>query len=360
MKLLAERVVFRKLTNADFFNINKPSGVEEGGGGQSYIDFNTSTVTLTNWRDFFRGVRETQGISGPIWKFKVYSLGAKVLGVQSPPQEIKIAQRRPASVAIRSQKLLSSQSERVNAWRPDITGFPIPPNPRERSHIYDLHIYIARLENGEYWAGWFKTSRPEANWSINEELNKMFDKQEGYLRFNGDVSFDTNDSIWPFRIAATAQAPLENVVATTTTTGEEPQEKNFFDEDERLAMNAEPVVKEAVRKVRVRNSKAAKKLKQLYGSRCQISGDKYAFQKEDGSYYSEAHHLISLSEGGADSVYNIVILSPLLHRMLHYARVEGLNLREIRDNKLAIKINGVDYVITWHPQHGEIVREFAQ
>ncbi|MDH5788303.1 MAG: HNH endonuclease, partial [Candidatus Bathyarchaeota archaeon] len=76
--------------------------------------------------------------------------------------------------------------------------------------------------------------------------------------------------------------------------------------------------------------------------------------------YSEGHHLIPLGEGGADSVYNIVILSPLLHRMLHYAIVEGLDLSQIRDNKLNIKINGDDYVITWHPQHGEIIREFAQ
>jgi 5-methylcytosine-specific restriction protein A len=68
-KMLVEQLVFRKLTDADFFNINKPSGVEERGGGQSYIDFNTSAITLINWRDFFRGVHEIQGVCGPIWKF---------------------------------------------------------------------------------------------------------------------------------------------------------------------------------------------------------------------------------------------------------------------------------------------------
>ena len=29
---LVKQVIFRYLTNADFFNINKPSGTEEGGG----------------------------------------------------------------------------------------------------------------------------------------------------------------------------------------------------------------------------------------------------------------------------------------------------------------------------------------
>jgi 5-methylcytosine-specific restriction enzyme A len=200
--MIVEQIVFAKLTDADFFNINKPSGVEDRGGGQSYIDFNTSAVTLTDWREFFRGVREVKGACGPIWRFDVYSLGVKALGVQSPPQEIKIAQRRPASVAIRSQKLLSSESQRVDAWRPSITGFPRPQNPREREHIDDLHIYIVKLDNGQYWAGWFQASRPKANWQINYELNKMFTQEEGHLHFAGDVTFDTNDSSWPFRMSA--------------------------------------------------------------------------------------------------------------------------------------------------------------
>ena len=357
---LVERIVFRKLTDADFFNINKPSGVEERGGGQSYIDISTSAVSLANWRDFFHGIRENNGTCGPIWKFEVKSLGTQVSGTSPPAQEVKIAQRRVTSVAIRSQKLLSRASNRIDAWRPNITGFPRPKNPRARSHIYDLHVYIARLDNGEYWAGWFQASKPEANWPINNELNKMFTQDEGYLRFAGDVSFDTSDSSWPFRISATALAPLQPVVTSVSTGSEEPQDKNFFDEDERLAMNTAPTIKEAVRKIRVRNSKAVRKLKQLYGNLCQISGDKYAFKKEDGSYYSEAHHLIPLGEGGDDSVYNIVILNPLLHRMLHYAKVEGLNLTEIQDNKLTIKINDVEYVITWHTKHSEIVQEFAQ
>ena len=46
-------IVFRYLTDADFFNINKPSGTEAGGGGQSYIDFPTSVISLDDWRRFF-------------------------------------------------------------------------------------------------------------------------------------------------------------------------------------------------------------------------------------------------------------------------------------------------------------------
>jgi hypothetical protein len=37
-------IIFRYLTTADFFNIYKPSGTEEGGGGQGYIDFPVNAV----------------------------------------------------------------------------------------------------------------------------------------------------------------------------------------------------------------------------------------------------------------------------------------------------------------------------
>lgn len=47
-KTLAElkELVFRQITPADFFNINKPPGTEDRGGGQSYIDVPVRNVDL--------------------------------------------------------------------------------------------------------------------------------------------------------------------------------------------------------------------------------------------------------------------------------------------------------------------------
>lgn len=351
--MLVKQVVFRKLTDADFFNINKLPRTESKGGGQSYIDISTSAVTMNNWREFFKGIPETKGISGPSWTFMV-----KSLGVVQNPQDIIIGQRRSTSVSIRSQKLSSKESKRVFAWRPDLTDFPKPINPKKRSRIYNLRIYIARLDNNEYWAGWFQASQPEQDWSVNATLNRMFTEDEGYLKFNGGVGFDPSDPIYPFRITTMDSTINESIVPTTIRGYEDIHEKSLFDEDEGTIQNAPPVIKEKVRKVRLRNSKAVKKLKQLYGNLCQISGDKFTFRKTNGSYYSEAHHLVHLGRGGADSVYNIVILSPLIHRMLHYAKIEGLDLKRIKDNRLVIKINGENYTITWHPQHAKIVQKF--
>jgi 5-methylcytosine-specific restriction enzyme A len=350
-----DQLVFRKLTDADFFNINKPSGIEEKGGGQSYIDLPISAVSLSNWGEFFKGVGKENGYSGPIWNFLVRSLGAN-----QPPQKVTIAQRRQASVSIRSQKVLSSANNRVYAWRPEMTGFPKPANPKVRSHIYDLHIYIARLDNGEFWAGWFQASKPEPNWPINNTLNRMFNEDQGYLKFDGDVLFDPTDAVWPFRIKPKAPTSVEPTILSVTPGEEDPEEKSFFDADEAAAQDAPPEVKEAIRRVRVRNTKAVRKLKALYDNRCQVTGEKFTFVKRDGTFYSEAHHLIPLGKGGADSVYNIVIISPLIHRMFHYAKnIEGLDLKNIKDNKLPIRINGVEYVITWHPAHGSIVQAYA-
>ena len=341
-------IVFRKLTDADFFNINKPKKTEKGGGGQSYIDFPTSAITIDNWKSFFKNIKSSPGLSGPIWKFKTNSLGVK-----KDSQKIIISQRRSTSISIRSQKLESIQGNRVYTWRPNLTGFPKPDNPQKRSHIYDLHIYIVKLDNDEYWAGWFHTSKPEQNWPINETLNRMFTENAGYLQFDKDVVFDSTDDAWPFRI----MQGKSDFILTIKVKNETIKEKILFDEDEISSQNTSPKTKELIRTVRIRNSKAVKKLKTIYDNQCQISGEKYTFKKINGEYYSEAHHLIPLGKGGADSVYNMVILSPLIHRMMHYAKVEELDLKNIKNNRLSIKINNVKHVITWHPEHAKTVKE---
>ena len=333
------------MTNADFFNINKPKRTENQGGGQSYIDFSASAITPGNWEEFFKKIDKMDGGSGPKWKFEIYSLGTS-----GQKQQVTISQRRRSNFSIRSQKLHSRQANRVHAWNPNLTGFPKPDNPKQRSHIDDLHIYIARLDNGKFWAGWFHTNKPKPGWSTNDTLHKMFSKKEGYLEFNGDVIFDSQCKDWPFK----TQKDSETAPPTVPNRKKFHQEDIFFDEDE-ISQDASPKMKETIQKIRVRNYKAVKKLKALYENKCQVSGVKFTFKKKNGEYYSEAHHLIPLGEGGADSVRNIVILSPLIHRMMHHAKVEGLDLKNIKDNKLSITINDEKYIITWNPEHEKTI-----
>ena len=70
-----------------------------------------------------------------------------------------------------------------------------------------------------------------------------------------------------------------------------------------------------------------------------------------------------LGEGGADNPLNIVILSPLIHRMLHYANVQNINLSEIKANsdgsaELEITVNNEKFTITWKKDHYEKIMKF--
>ena len=73
-----EAIVFRYLTDADFFNINKPTGTESAGGGQAYIDFSTADVPVATWERFLRGLvglQRSAAAQGPRWEFPVNSVG---------------------------------------------------------------------------------------------------------------------------------------------------------------------------------------------------------------------------------------------------------------------------------------------
>lgn len=168
----------------------------------------------------------------------------------------------------------------------------------------------------------------------------------------GDVMLDENNMAATFFSISAANAKDEKEIAESTAT--------MLLEDEIECKDAPPEVKEVVVTVRVRNAKAVKLLKELYKSKCQMTGEKFTFAKKNGEYYSEAHHLIPLGSGGFDNPRNIVILSPLIHRMLHYANVQEIDLSKaaiLKDGTatLDVVINGETYTITWAPEHASYV-----
>ena len=114
--------------------------------------------------------------------------------------------------------------------------------------------------------------------------------------------------------------------------------------------------------VRKRNMKSVQKLKALYGNSCQLTGERFVFPKTDGVGYTEVHHLIPLGRGGADSPSNMVVLSAHMHRMLHYANVEGIDLGKIKKSRdggwtLDLTINGESFTMRWNQAHGKIVSD---
>ena len=195
-------IIFRYLTPADFFNIYKPSGTEEDGGGQSYIDFPVNAVSLDEWSQFFEGAGSVicdTVAQGPSWEFPINSIGQ----ASGSNQELKVYQRRAQSVCIAAQKITSRGENRVNAWRPE-HGFPEPSDPTERDSVpANLLIYLVRTNGNEFWAGWSQNALPGRDATANEVLQKMLpdhddDGHAGFIAVNGRLNLDSEDPKLPF------------------------------------------------------------------------------------------------------------------------------------------------------------------
>ncbi len=362
-----KKIVYTNLTDAEFFNINKPRKTEGKGGGQGYIDFSTSMISITEWGDFFSNaieVTETAGAQNrPRWECPIYNIG--IDNGMASNQNITIYQRRKTSVSISSQKLLSSRTNRIQAWHPK-NGFPKPIDITIRNQCpTGLMVYLVLTHSGHLWAGWYLndgTSAIPYNGSEQNLFGQMFsampsdDETSGMLSFDeGVVLLDVENKNTPFKSG-------EHVVQAPDIPNDEDLESELdnitklFDDD---VIGTDIEITEQMIKIRKRNTKIVKKLKNLYKHSCQISGDEFAFQKKNGINYTEAHHLVHLGNGGADAPINLVVLSPLLHRMLHHADVSPINLDEIITNddggaSLDISINKRKYTINWHPEHAAL------
>ena len=183
----ADSLIFRRLSQADFKNISGQGGVE-GGGGQGYIDISTKGVTREMMYSFL-GTETSMGAKGPRWEFQV-----KSLSLDDEEQTIAIYQRRDASFCIASQKIGTRESNRVEIWKTERTGFP--------DESYDeisnpLIVYIVKATNNTYWAGWFYLNEGY-HFKMNSATAAMFAKDDGYIKFEQDVEIDTKKYKWPF------------------------------------------------------------------------------------------------------------------------------------------------------------------
>ena len=150
------QVIYRFLTVSDYYNMYKPSDSETSGGGQKYVDFPTSAISVSKWRSFLSdvpGLSESEGQNGPRWQVPVLNASAKT--ASQAPVEVSVYQRRSATVCIANQHMAGN---RLPAWHPS-NGFPQPNKPEERSPVPSrLAVYLAKSTNGTIWAGWFDES----------------------------------------------------------------------------------------------------------------------------------------------------------------------------------------------------------
>ena len=331
MQLQASSLIFRRLTASDLGSINSIGSRYKSGGGQSYIDF--AGIEIDDWLTFLGAPTGTRTKNRSEWEIQVHSLGL------AESQTAVFSNRRANEVNLTSQKIESRKGNRIAAWR----SFP----STVESSIDLVIAFIVRAGDGTFWAGWFLQNETPKDLPIPAALTTLFTERAGYIDLRREnISIDTTKHNWPFAVSS-----------------EYVREEELLEEDTSVKLNTATRsakaarTKEKIIKLRERNNVIVRKLKQLYGGRCQISGVKMTFRKIDGKLYCEGHHLIPLGDEGSDSFANVIIVSPLIHRMLHYAKVEGIDLSKIKNGKLQIKINNVPYDITWHPDHLKQVEE---
>ena len=101
-----------------------------------------------------------------------------------------------------------------------------------------------------------------------------------------------------------------------------------------------------------RNKKLVSRLKSIYGCKCQLCKEDewLPIQMNNGTYYSEVHHIKALSEGKdeeelLDVLSNMIVVCPNHHKMLHFHLggftsivKENNNLFFVNDSDTKIKI----------------------
>ena len=359
MPIKITHIAYKYLTDADFFNINKPRDTEKGGGGQSYLDLGSTALSPINrWHEYLDdlyGVEIKTATQGPTWTVPVYNIG-----ISEKPQLVKIYQRRANSISVASQKIHSAKSNRVLSWHPTY-GFPTPIDPTIRDQCpKGLIVFLAKADKRLY-SGWFLNNEvsglPLDGDEARASLVTLLTRPEYGGAQSGIITpVELYSELTADRIVFNS-AEKEVLTDTLEEINEDDQIESDIEED---TCPAQDDVRYSITSIRQRNKSAVKRLKELYRHTCQITGSEYLSPKRDGVNYTEVHHLIPLGLGGADRPENMIVLSPMIHSMLHHAAVGCIDISAAQGDGsgglyLIIEINGTDYTIKWHPDHAKVV-----
>lgn len=179
-----DSIIFRKLTATEFKAITNTIQ-SQGGGSQTYIDFPKGKITDENLQSFFNGTG-TAITNGFEWKFEVSSPS-----LNEATQSAVISARRQSSNSLREQ----NNANRLEAWKPENSGFPTSEYDEENSPIV---LYILKSTDNTYWAGWFYKNDCNDTWFMSKGLSKMIWQDCGYIELDNPIDINPNDYHWPF------------------------------------------------------------------------------------------------------------------------------------------------------------------
>lgn len=111
------------------------------------------------------------------------------------------------------------------------------------------------------------------------------------------------------------------------TRGAEPD--RYSDQFDEPMGSAQPEQRDANGKVYVRDAGVRALVLKRAGGKCEFCGVP-GFVKYDGRTYLETHHIVPLSESGADKVGNVIALCPNHHREAHFSNKRAVLRAELQ------------------------------
>lgn len=191
-------------------------------------------------------------------------------------------------------------------------------------HLIDGKVYISSTEH------WIYTCASRSNMSMDQ-----------FVRFFGYEKYDNrNKKIKPYKHDENTYRYVKELLEKIRI------EQKYKDKIRKIKENEKIIIN--------RDKTLINDLKELYKGRCQICKNEIipVIEQEDGTIYSEAHHIKELANYKnmsieqenevLDNYKNVIILCPYHHRYLHYNK--GGNYRLIKEKGQLFLSNDLDKV----------------
>lgn len=201
-------VLWRAVTGADFFSIERSRAAgPRGGGGQSYVSISFRGLAPEELAEFL-AVTPRSRIATDRPKIALPAVGvARDPGVNAPLEFAPRYQLPQPDDRYRISRQNRQFQSRHPAWT-DAYDFPTAPDdvarndPRLPDLTY-LKLYVARLDDGTYLAGFFNSDKPPATLAHLPALSPLF------------LPYDEDQSAGLIRLDA-GQLPLQALAAAST------------------------------------------------------------------------------------------------------------------------------------------------
>lgn len=189
----------REVTPNNFLNIERhPSNGPEGGGGALYLEVPKSSVP---------DVLQLLGRGAADSPDQEFAVAAKVVGAPSQVAPLVLSPKSGGRLHL-FQNRQSRGDVRHPAWRSE-RGFPTAPDDiylTEQARailaeIGGLHVYVARTETHEFFAGFLVGPVPD-DWPQDPDLREAFAHRGQVVWCDGAMVLEPADAARPFRAAS--------------------------------------------------------------------------------------------------------------------------------------------------------------